>query len=74
VFAEVRPVGTADKKVEGTGLGLALSKVRRAAPWPNLGRGPSRRRLDVSRSPFPDVRRTKPFRYRKLTSLPSRSC
>jgi signal transduction histidine kinase len=26
VFEEFRQVGTADKKVEGTGLGLALSK------------------------------------------------
>ena len=37
VFEEFRQVGTADKKVEGTGLGLALSRkfieLRRGRIW-----------------------------------------
>jgi signal transduction histidine kinase len=37
VFEEFRQVGTAEKKAEGTGLGLTLSEVHRAAWWADLG-------------------------------------
>jgi hypothetical protein len=48
VFEEFRQVGTADKKVEGTGLGLvALSEVHRTPRRPDLGHECGRRWLDV---------------------------
>jgi signal transduction histidine kinase len=48
VFEEFRRVGTADKKVEGTGLGLALSRKFHRAPWrQDLGQEPGRRGLDI---------------------------
>jgi K+-sensing histidine kinase KdpD len=37
VFEEFRQVGTAAYTVEGTGLGLVLSEVCRAARWSDLG-------------------------------------
>jgi signal transduction histidine kinase len=46
VFEEFRQVGTAAKKVEGTGLG-PLTEVHRAARREDLGEEPARRRLDV---------------------------
>lgn len=33
VFEEFRQVGSAEKKAEGTGLGLALCRKIRRAPW-----------------------------------------
>jgi signal transduction histidine kinase len=48
VFEEFRQVGTTAQKVEGTGLGLALSpEVRRAPRRENLGHEPGGRGLDV---------------------------
>jgi signal transduction histidine kinase len=48
VFEEFRQVETADTKVEGTGLRLALSrKFIELHGWPDLGAEPGRARLDV---------------------------
>ena len=48
VFEEFRQVGTAEKKAEGTGLGLALCpEVHRAARRADLGQEPGGRGLDV---------------------------
>ena len=48
VFEEFRQVGTAAKKVEGTGLGAdSMSEVRGVARREDLGEEPARDRLDV---------------------------
>jgi light-regulated signal transduction histidine kinase (bacteriophytochrome) len=47
VFEEFRQVGTADKKVEGTGSGWPLPEVHRAPRRADLGAEPGRARLDV---------------------------
>ena len=48
VFEEFRQVGAAEKRAEGTGLGLAFSpEVHRAAWWENLGEVPGGGGLDL---------------------------
>src|SRR5262245_34677684 len=47
VFEEFRQVGTADKKVEGTGLGLTLCRKFRVARGPDLGEERARGGVDV---------------------------
>ncbi len=47
VFEEFRQVGAAERKAEGTGLGLALSGSSSSSRWQNLGEERGRAGLDV---------------------------